>query len=89
MTKRPLLDTHVWVWWMLGDPRLPARERDRLDGLPAASRPLLADISLWEVALLVQSGRLQLVDIWRPGCVLPRRRPRSPSSRSRPRRWWR
>jgi PIN domain nuclease of toxin-antitoxin system len=62
MTKRPLLDTHVWVWWMLGDPRLPARERDRLDGLPAASRPLLADISLWEVALLVQSGRLQLVD---------------------------
>ncbi len=59
---RPLLDTHTWVWWMLGDPRLPARERDHLDGLPAASRPLLCDISLWEVALLVQFGRLDLAD---------------------------
>lgn len=47
---------------MLGDPRLPARERDHLDGLPAAHRPLLADISLWEVALLVQVGRLRLSD---------------------------
>lgn len=62
MTKSPLLDTHAWVWWMLGDPRLSARERTELDGLPSGQRPRLCDISLWEVAMLVQLGRLRLDD---------------------------
>lgn len=39
MTKSPLLDTHVWVWWMLGDTRLSARERTVLDDLPSGQRP--------------------------------------------------
>jgi PIN domain nuclease of toxin-antitoxin system len=60
MTKAPLLDTHVWVWWMIGDPRLPPRERKALDDLPSGQRPKLCDISLWEVALLVQLDRLRL-----------------------------
>ena len=60
--KPPLLDTHVWVWWMIGDPRLSKRERAVLDDLPSGSRPRLCDISLWEVALLVQLGRLRLED---------------------------
>jgi PIN domain nuclease of toxin-antitoxin system len=59
---RPLLDTHVWVWWMLGDARLSAGEREALDALPSGQRPALCDISLWEVALLVQLGRLRLDD---------------------------
>ena len=50
----PLLDTHVWVWWLLGDQRLKQREQEILDGLPADQRPAVCDISLWEVALLVQ-----------------------------------
>ncbi|MEI7780598.1 MAG: type II toxin-antitoxin system VapC family toxin [Planctomycetota bacterium] len=62
MTERPLLDTHVWVWWMLGDPRLKPAEREILDGLPGGQRPVLCDISLWEVALLVHVGRLELED---------------------------
>ena len=62
MTKSPLLDTHVWGWWMLGDPRLSARERTVLDELPSGQRPRLCDISLWEVAMLVQLGRLRLDD---------------------------
>jgi PIN domain nuclease of toxin-antitoxin system len=62
MMPAPILDTHVWVWWMLGDSRLPARERVALDGLPRGSRPAICDISLWEVALLVQGGRLRLED---------------------------
>lgn len=60
MTKPPLLDTHVWVWWMIGDPRLPARERRILDSLPSGRRPRLGDISLWEVAMLVRADRLRL-----------------------------
>jgi PIN domain nuclease of toxin-antitoxin system len=58
--SRPLLDTHAWVWWICGDERLTARERDELDNLPPSSRPVLAEISLWEVAMLVERGRLEL-----------------------------
>jgi PIN domain nuclease of toxin-antitoxin system len=58
--SRPLLDTHAWVWWICGDARLAARERDELDNLPPSSRPVLAEISLWEVAMLVERDRLEL-----------------------------
>jgi len=62
MTKPPLLDTHLWVWWMIGDARLSMRERKALDDMPSHRRPVICDISLWEVALLVQVGRLRLDD---------------------------
>jgi PIN domain nuclease of toxin-antitoxin system len=55
-----LLDTHAWVWWISGDPRLAVREREALDSLSPSERPVLADISLWEVATLVERGRLEL-----------------------------
>lgn len=57
--SRPLLDTHAWVWWICGDARLSAREREALDNLPPSERPVLAETSLWEVAMLVERGRLQ------------------------------
>ena len=47
---------------MLGDDRLPAAQRRTLDGFVADQRPFLADISLWETALLVSKGRLVLED---------------------------
>ena len=56
----PLLDTHFWVWWMLGDPRLSTEEREALDLLRPETRPHLCDISVWEVALLVELRRLDL-----------------------------
>ncbi|MBI2833168.1 MAG: type II toxin-antitoxin system VapC family toxin [Acidobacteria bacterium] len=54
----PLLDTHAWVWWVDRDARLGRTAIEALDTLPADSRPFLADISLWEVAMLVERGRL-------------------------------
>jgi len=54
----PLLDTHVWVWWVEGDARLDGRTRDALDALPAADRPFLAAISTWEIAMLVSHRRI-------------------------------
>ena len=54
----PLLDTHAWIWWVDRDPRLGPRILDVLDALPRDTRPLLADISLWEVAMLVERGRI-------------------------------
>jgi hypothetical protein len=54
----PLLDTHAWIWWIEGDRRLPRRVRDTLDRLPRDERPYLSAISLWEVAMLVERGRV-------------------------------
>lgn len=67
MNPPPVLDTHVWIWWMLGDPGLRAAERDALDALPPEMRPVLSDISLWEFATLVDMGRVEIegsVDDW-------------------------
>lgn len=61
MNASPLLDTHVWIWWMLGDPGLSRAEREALDALPAHARPVISDISLWEFATLVDLGRLRIV----------------------------
>ena len=58
MKSPPLLDTHIWIWWMLEDPRLPKARREALDSLPSNHRPFLADISLWEASLLLSKGRL-------------------------------
>ncbi|MFN2447387.1 MAG: type II toxin-antitoxin system VapC family toxin [Vicinamibacterales bacterium] len=54
----PLLDTHAWIWWIEGDRRLPRRVRDTLDQLAPNERPYLSAISLWEVAMLVERGRV-------------------------------
>lgn len=72
----PLLDTHAWVWWVEGDARLDRATRDALDGLPAAERPLLAAISMWEIAMLVERGRVDFrgmsLDEWLEFTVHPR-----------------
>jgi PIN domain nuclease of toxin-antitoxin system len=56
----PLLDTHAWIWWVEQDARLGAKAIAALDALPADRRPFLCDISLWEVATLVERERLHL-----------------------------
>lgn len=71
----PLLDTHVWIWWIHQDPRLPARTRAALDRLPAEARPAVCDISLWEVSMLVSLGRLELpnpLEVWLDAAADPR-----------------
>lgn len=56
----PLLDTHAWIWWMDQDPRLGGPAIAGLDALPPDERPFLSDVSLWEIATLVERGRLEL-----------------------------
>lgn len=56
----PLLDTHAWIWWVHGDARLGRPALAALDALPSTTRPVVASISLWEVATLVERGRLDL-----------------------------
>ena len=56
----PLLDTHAWIWWVDQDAKLGAKTIAVLDSLPRDQRPFLCDISLWEVAMLAERGRLEL-----------------------------
>jgi PIN domain nuclease of toxin-antitoxin system len=60
MNPPPVLDTHVWIWWMLGDLGLSIAEREALDALPPETRTVLSDISLWEFATLVDMGRVEI-----------------------------
>ncbi|MEO6752458.1 MAG: type II toxin-antitoxin system VapC family toxin [Chthoniobacteraceae bacterium] len=54
-----ILDTHIWVWWVHGDPALPASIRALLDSSETTGIAVSA-ISCWEVAKLVERGRLTL-----------------------------
>lgn len=56
----PLLDTHIWLWWLLDDPALKKAEKEFLSSLPAEKRPYLSDISLWELGMLIQKNRFIL-----------------------------
>ncbi len=53
---RLLLDTHVLLWWLLDDPKLPTRVRERLSGIDAAL--FLSSASAWEIATKFRLGRL-------------------------------
>ena len=73
----PLLDTHAWIWWIDQDPRLGASTIAVLDALPRDQRPFLCDISLWEVAMLVERGRIEASTCpWRSGWMPLRTRAR-------------
>ena len=61
-----VLDTHIWIWWVHGDPKLTQPTMDYIKSEEANGLGVNA-ISLWEVAKLVERGRLVLplsVDEW-------------------------
>lgn len=84
-----ILDTHVWVWWVQRDERLSAAwaeliRRSEGNGLGVSA------ISCWEVAKLVERGRLALpcdIDAWLkaalayPGVLLAATAPAAPARR--------
>jgi PIN domain nuclease of toxin-antitoxin system len=54
-----LLDTHIWIWWVHGDDRLSQRHRTVLEQHESQALGVSV-ISCWEVAKLVEYGRLVL-----------------------------
>lgn len=59
-----LLDTHIWLWWVHGDPRLPTHYRVYIDSQPEIG---VCAISCWEVAKLVERKRISVpgsIDQW-------------------------
>jgi PIN domain nuclease of toxin-antitoxin system len=55
-----LLDTHVLLWWLSDPDRLSPAQRDAVARVHAESPLLVSDISLWEVAMLHNLGRIRL-----------------------------
>jgi len=63
-----LLDTHALVWVVEGSARLGRRVARLADGALARDRLAVASISFWEIAMLVDRGRLAVessVHEWR------------------------
>ncbi len=61
-----VLDTHIWVWWVDDNTRLTQKHRDWIQQYQSQGLGI-SIISCWEVAKLVEMGRLTLsvtVDEW-------------------------
>jgi PIN domain nuclease of toxin-antitoxin system len=55
-----IVDTHVLVWLLEGDPRLGQKARQALDRAVQHGAILVSAITPWEIAMLVHKGRLAL-----------------------------
>jgi len=56
-----VLDTHVWIWWLGDKTKLSSISMQRIeDELEQNSTIVLSSISVWEIAMLVGKGRLEL-----------------------------
>jgi len=54
-----VLDTHIWVWWVHEDERLTQAQREAITANETDTVGISA-ISCWEIAKLVEYGRLEL-----------------------------
>ena len=55
-----VLDTHVWLWWISNPENLSTCACQAIDQAVAEKGIIISSISTWEVALLVDKGRLEL-----------------------------
>ena len=63
-----LLDTHVFFWWAAEPQRLSDAQTQLLDRVEIEGEAVgLSAISLWELAMLAQRGRIKppkVMDLW-------------------------
>lgn len=63
-----VIDTHVMVWWVSGSDALSAVAKKIIEStLSKGGEVLISSISAWEIAMLVEKGRLVLsmdVESW-------------------------
>lgn len=57
---KALLDTHVLLWWFETDSRLPKSHRKVINKADPNEPLLVSDITLWEIAVLFELGRIKL-----------------------------
>lgn len=56
-----LLDTHIWLWWLLEDGGLKKKERLSLDRLAENRNLCISWATLWETEILERKGRISLL----------------------------
>jgi PIN domain nuclease of toxin-antitoxin system len=57
---RIVLDTHILVYWVSDPDQLTPSQHHAMQTVSARNPAVVADISLWEIAMLASSGRLAL-----------------------------
>ena len=55
-----LLDTAAWIWWVADPDRLSTRARKTIESEESKNGLVVSAISVWEVAVKVALGKLQL-----------------------------
>jgi len=55
-----VLDTHVWLWWLHAPSRLSQAAEKLIQHEQTSGAIVLSSISVWEVAVKVQSGKLAI-----------------------------
>ena len=55
---KALLDTHVFVWWIMDDPRLSTRATELISS--DSAELLFSAASAWEIAVKAALGKLEL-----------------------------
>jgi PIN domain nuclease of toxin-antitoxin system len=58
MNQTLLLDTHTFIWFIEGDPKLPLVIRTSIENQYNFS--FVSTVSLWEIAIKVSLGKLEL-----------------------------
>lgn len=53
-----VLDTHIWLWWLHDPARLSATAVNLIQQEQGSGTLIVSAISVWEVAVKVQSGKL-------------------------------
>ena len=62
-----LLDTHVWLWWLLEEGDLDESERAILDEQALNGEIFISAVTIWEAELLYRQGDLELLPILKHG----------------------
>ena len=57
-TPEFILDTHVWLWLLEGNPRLKISVRKRIEKNVPKNNLGVSAISVWEIAMLEAKGRI-------------------------------
>jgi PIN domain nuclease of toxin-antitoxin system len=57
---RALLDTHIWLWYLIGDERLTESHRSMIEA--PENEIWLSPVSLWEAHLLLERGRIPVAE---------------------------
>lgn len=55
-----LLDTHIWLWWLMGGGQLRPDKRARLDKLAMNGEICISWVSIWETEMLERKNRVHL-----------------------------